>query len=115
MSTPLEAAAAAFRLGTEEYVRNDPSSPLKHFEASCCKATAFLLARYVAARGFGHAELVANRRRHLGDQTETHACLQLAGTTIDITASQLGLEYPAVIVGARAPLHATFSGVTIHA
>jgi hypothetical protein len=104
----------AFRRGIERYVKDGPHDALKTFPTACCKTSALLLARYLAERGFGRADLVANGRREQEGATETHAWLRLNGVTIDITADQFGAEYPVVIVGAPAPLHGTFTGMTVH-
>lgn len=113
VTTSLEDTAATFRRGIERYVQSGPHDALKTFPAACCKTSALLLARYLAERGFGRADLIANGTREREGATETHAWLRLNGVTIDITADQFGAEHPAVIVGAPAPLHATFSGATI--
>ncbi|MCE2903126.1 MAG: hypothetical protein ACK6DP_09495 [Gemmatimonas sp.] len=115
MTTSLYETVIAFRRGIERYVKDGPHDALKTFPRGCCKTSALLLARYLAERGFGRADLVANGRRERDGATQTHAWLRLNGATIDITADQFGAEYPTVIVGTPAPLHATFSGITIHA
>jgi hypothetical protein len=114
MTTSLYETVIAFRRGIERYVQNGPHDALKTFPTACCKTSALLLARYLAERGFGRADLMANGSREQEGATETHAWLRLNGVTIDITADQFGAEYPVVIVGAPAPLHATFLRVTIH-
>ncbi|MFO0094479.1 MAG: hypothetical protein ACK54K_09250 [Gemmatimonadaceae bacterium] len=115
MTTSLYETVIAFRRGIERYVKDGPHDALKTFPRGCCTTSALLLARSLAERRLGRADLVANARRERDGATHTHAWLRLNGATIDITADQFGAEYPTVIVGTPAPLHATFSGITIHA
>jgi hypothetical protein len=78
---------------------------LRDFPTGACGDASLLLAKYLQVNGCGRSHYMVGKRKG-----RTHAWLQLADFTIDITADQFEDQDAGVIVSADSPWHSSFQG-----
>ncbi|GAW68676.1 hypothetical protein GPEL0_01f5115 [Geoanaerobacter pelophilus] len=93
----------------EAILRSNPRTSrlatLREFPAGACGDASLLLAKYLQVNGCGRSHYMAGKRKG-----RTHAWLQLADFTIDITADQFEDQDAGVIVSADSLWHSSFEG-----
>lgn len=93
----------------EAILRSNPRASrlatLREFPTGACGDASLLLAKYLQVNGCGRSHYMVGKRKG-----RTHAWLQLADFTIDITADQFEDQDAGVIVTTDSAWHSSFQG-----